>query len=155
MRTVQGLVNAVVLVEIYDKIHSWLTLLGAFDSYVHESRKSMHITARDADGVVVFYIEGEVCRSHAAKTTLHQVIKSQLELGKRNFLLNLGKVDSIDSFGVGEILASYTSIQNLGGKLKLTRIPARLITVFKVTWLDRVFEIFENETAALQSFAKS
>ena len=114
----------------------------------------MHITARDTDGVVVFYIEGEVCRSHATKTTLHQVIKSQLEFGKRNFLLNLEKVDLIDSFGVGEILASYTSIQNLGGKIKLTQIPARLNLIFKVTWLDHVLEIFDNETVALQSFVK-
>ncbi len=114
----------------------------------------MHITTRDADGVVVFYIEGEFCRSHTAKATLHQVIKSQLELGKSNFLLNLEKVRSIDSFGMGEILASYTSIHNLGGKIKLTQIPARLSLVFKVTWLDRVLEIFDDETIALRSFAK-
>jgi anti-anti-sigma factor len=121
---------------------------------MHESQKIMHITARDVGEVVVFQIEGEIRRTHVTETTIHQAVKSQLERGKKNILLNFEKVEFIDSFGVGEMLASYTSIQNLGGRMKLTRVPARLSLVFKITWLDHVFEIFDNEKAALQSFAK-
>ena len=62
------------------------------------------------------------------------------------------KVGFIDSFGVGEILASYISTHNLGGKLKLTRISKKLYLIFQVTMLTKVLDIFENEDAALQSF---
>ena len=114
----------------------------------------MHIATREVEGVVIFDIMGEICRSHVMETTLHQVVKSELERGRRNILLNLENVEFIDSFGVGEILASYVSIQNMGGKIKLIRISRRLGIVFKVVGLDRVFEVFDNEIAALQSFVK-
>ena len=115
----------------------------------------MHITTREVGSVVIFDVTGEICRSHVTEITLHQVVKSQLERGRRNILLNLENVEFIDSFGVGEILASYVSIQNLGGKIKLIRISRRLGIVFKVVGLDRVFEVFDSESAALQSLAKA
>jgi len=114
----------------------------------------MQITTQDMGEVVVLFVSGEIRRSHIDETTIHQAVKSQLELGKRNLLLNLEKVDFIDSWGVGEMLASYTSTQNLGGKIKLTRISKKLDFVLMVTGLKRVLEVFDNETAALQSFTK-
>jgi len=114
----------------------------------------MDITIRDIDNIVVLDIKGEIRRSDVMETTLHQVVKCQLERGRRNFLLNFENVEFIDSFGVGEILASYTSVQNLGGKIKLARISKKLSLVFKITWLDRIFESFDSEADALQSFAK-
>lgn len=114
----------------------------------------MEITTRDTGDIVVFDIKGEIRRTNIAETTLHEVVKSQLERGRRNILLNLESVDFIDSFGVGEMLASFTSTQNLGGKIKLTRISKKLGVVFKITWLDHVFEVFDDEAAAVQSFSK-
>jgi len=114
----------------------------------------MEITTQDLGEVVVLYVSGELSRLHVKGQTLHQAVKLQLEQGKRNVLLNLEKVDFIDSFGVGEILASYTSTQNLGGKIKLTQISRKLDFVFMATGLKRVLEVFDSETSALQSFAK-
>jgi anti-sigma B factor antagonist len=114
----------------------------------------MDITLREIGDVVVFDIKGEILRSDVMETTLHQAVKCQLERGRRNFLFNFEHVEFIDSFGVGEMLASYTSTQNLGGKIKLVRISKKLVLVFKITWLDRIFESFDSEAAALQSFAK-
>ena len=115
----------------------------------------MDITTRDIGDIVIFDIKGEVVRSEIHKTTIHEAVKSQLEQGRKNILLNLENVAIIDSWGVGEMLASYTSIQNLGGKIRLASISRKLEIVFKVTLLDRVFEIFDNETAALGSFTKT
>jgi anti-sigma B factor antagonist len=117
--------------------------------------EAMDITIRDIGDIVVFDIKGEILRSDVMETTLHQLVKGQLERGRRNFLLNLENVEFIDSFGVGEMLASYTSTQNLGGKIKLARISKKLGLVFKITWLDRIFESYDSEAAALQSFAKA
>jgi len=112
----------------------------------------MEITTRDAGHVIIVDIKGEICRSEVGKTTLHEFVKHQLESGRRNILLNFAGVAFVDSFGVGEILASYTSTQNLGGKMKLACVPNKMNLVFKITWLDHVFEIFDNEAAALQTF---
>lgn len=115
----------------------------------------MIIKKRQQGPVAVFDVEGEIKRSEASDQTLHQTVKEQLETGGRHILLNLEKVRFIDSFGVGEILASYISTQNLGGKFKLARISKKLFLIFDVTMLTRVLEIFDSEEAALQSFPKS
>jgi anti-sigma B factor antagonist len=114
----------------------------------------MQIDLREKQGITVVDIEGEIRRSEASNITLHQIIKNQLDENKKKFLLNMDKVEFIDSFGVGEILASYISTQNVGGKLKLTNISKKLSLVFQVTMLSKVFEIFDDEEKALESFSK-
>ncbi len=114
----------------------------------------MDIKTRDYSSVVIFDIDGEIRRSDMTEATLHQLVKSQLERGRRDILLNFENVEFVDSFGVGEILASYISTNNLGGKLKLVRISKKLFLIFQVTGLVRVLEIYDDEDAALKSFGK-
>ena len=120
-----------------------------------KAKKIMRIALRESDGITIFDISGEICRSHVAATTLHPMIKSQVEQGRRKVLLNLENVEFVDSFGIGELLASYISIQNSGGRLKLASISPRLLLVFQVTQLTRVLDIQDDEEKALASFSKS
>lgn len=115
----------------------------------------MEINTRDVNDIAVFEIAGEIRRTDTPGATLHQLVKSSLDRGRRNILLNLKSVEFVDSFGVGEILASYISTQNLGGKLKLSGISKKLYLVFQVTMLTRVLDICETEDAALKSFGKT
>jgi len=114
----------------------------------------MVLTKREQNDVVIFDLEGEIRRSDMGGVSLHQYVKEQLESGKRDLLLNFERVPFIDSFGVGEILASYISTQNIGGRLKLAGISKRLYLVFQVTQLTRVLDIQDNEEKALASFLK-
>ncbi|MDP2915566.1 MAG: STAS domain-containing protein [Candidatus Aminicenantes bacterium] len=114
----------------------------------------MMINKREKNSIVIFDIEGEIRRSDITDVTLHQLVKEQLEAGKKQILLNFDKVDFIDSFGVGEILASYISTHNLGGKLKLARISKKLYLIFQITMLTKVLDIHDEEDSALQSFFK-
>ncbi len=112
----------------------------------------MIIKTREKDDIIIFDIEGEIKRSDITEATLHQLVKDQLDRGRRKILLNFQDVAFIDSFGVGEILASYISTHNLGGKLKIVRISKKLFLIFQVTMLTKVFEIFDDEERAVQSF---
>jgi stage II sporulation protein AA (anti-sigma F factor antagonist) len=111
----------------------------------------MKISPRYKNDVVIFDIEGEIKRSDITDITLHQLVKDQLDSGRRKILLNFERVEFIDSFGVGEILASYISTHNLGGKLKLVRISKKLYLIFEVTMLTKVLDIVEDEETALKS----
>jgi len=111
----------------------------------------MKIASRLQNDVVIFDIAGEIKRSDITDVTLHQLVKEQLDAGHRKILLNFEQVEFIDSFGVGEILQSYISIHNLGGRLKLVRISKKLYLIFQVTGLIRVLDISEDEDAALKS----
>ena len=112
----------------------------------------MVINIREKNDVVIIDIEGEIKRAEITDATLHQVVKAQLDAGKRYILLNFEKVEFIDSFGVGEILASYISTHNLGGKLKIVKISKRLYLIFQVTMLTSILEFFDDEEMALKSF---
>ena len=112
----------------------------------------MVIKTREADKVVIFDVEGEIRRSDMPQQTLHSLVEAQLDRGRRKVLVNLGGVAFIDSFGVGQILASYTSTQNLGGTFKLCGISKRLLLIFQITMLDKVIEIHDECDRALESF---
>jgi anti-anti-sigma factor len=114
----------------------------------------MVINTREKNDVVIFDIEGEIRRSDITDVTLHQLVKEYLEVGKRNILLNFERVQFIDSFGVGEILASYISTHNLGGKFKIAKISKKLYLIFQVTMLTKVLDIVDNEELALEGFYK-
>jgi anti-anti-sigma factor len=111
----------------------------------------MQIKTRESHNIIIFDIKGEVTRR--AETPLQQHVKSQLELGKRNFLLNFENIPFMDSYGVGELIASFKSIHDLGGKLKLMKLPPRIKLLFKITMIEKIFKIYDDEEAAIKNFS--
>jgi anti-sigma B factor antagonist len=79
-------------------------------------------------------------------------VRSALESGTKNIILNLNEVTYIDSSGLGELMRTHTSIANAGGKLKLLRITEKARELLAMSKLLTVFEIFEDEKEALASF---
>ena len=72
--------------------------------------------------------------------------------GPAKLLINLGEVTTIDSSGVGELVSAYTTVTNRGGKLKLVNMPPKVSDILQITQLITVFEVFETEDEAVQSF---
>jgi anti-sigma B factor antagonist len=114
----------------------------------------MPLAMREGGDVVIFDIDGDLILVTIEKTSLHRSVKEMLGKGKRHFLLNCADVPFMDSTGVGELLASYVSIQNAGGRLKLEKVNAKILLIFKITGIIRLFEgaIFDDEEAAIKSF---
>jgi anti-anti-sigma factor len=67
-------------------------------------------------------------------------------------VVNFAQVTHMDSSGVGALLAAYKSIQVAGGKCKLVGAPPQVLRTLQRMNLDRVFELFEDESAAVSSF---
>src|SRR5207248_3900865 len=90
----------------------------------------------------------------AGDQQLREVISSAVNEGKTKILLDLSGVTTIDSSGIGELVGSYTTATNRGGKLKLLHLPAKLNELLHVTQLITVFEVYERSeehTSELQS----
>ncbi len=111
-------------------------------------------TTRPVGDVVVLDIEGELSVTTSPVPTLHDVVKTHLEMDKRRILFNFEKVGFVDSFGVGQMISSYKSTHDLGGRFKLCRLSDKLNYIFQVTGLIKVFDVYSTEEAALDSFAK-
>jgi anti-anti-sigma factor len=119
-----------------------------------ENPKETIITSRAAGEIVVFDIDGKLARSAQPLPTLSELVKTQLNSGRSRILLNLERAGFVDSYGVGELISSFISTQNIGGTLKICRIPDKLDLIFKITGLTKVLPIFPTEKAALEAFRR-
>jgi anti-sigma B factor antagonist len=111
----------------------------------------MKATTRSVDGVEIINLQGKITIG-SGDSQLREVITNALNSGKNNLLLDMSGVTTIDSSGIGELVGSYTTVTNRGGKLKLLHLPAKLNELLHVTQLITVFEVYENEQDALKSF---
>ena len=111
----------------------------------------MKATSRTTDGIEIINLQGKITIG-SGDSQLREVITNSLNSGKNNLLLDMSGVTTIDSSGIGELVGSYTTVTNRGGKLKLLHLPAKLNELLHVTQLITVFEVYENEQDALKSF---
>ena len=111
----------------------------------------MKATTRDVNGIEIIKLDGKITIG-AGDQQLRDVIANAVAAGKNKILLDLSGVTTIDSSGIGELVGSYTTVTNRGGKLKLLHLPAKLNELLHVTQLITVFEVYEDETEAANSF---
>ena len=111
----------------------------------------MKASSRSVGNVEIIKLEGKITIG-AGDQQLREVIQEALSHGRTNILLDLSGVTTIDSSGIGELVGSYTTVTNRGGKLKLLHLPAKLNELLHVTQLITVFEVYDNEQDALKSF---
>jgi anti-sigma B factor antagonist len=113
---------------------------------------NLYINERRAGDVTVLDLKGRV-RILGGTIALHNAIHCLVNEGKSKILLNLAEVTNIDSSGLGELIASNITLGKQGGELKLVRLTESLRDLMIITKLLTVFEVFEDEQAALSSFA--
>src|SRR6476619_786622 len=83
---------------------------------------------------------------------LRDQIKDLVAKGQKKILLNLGDVTYIDSSGIGELVSAFTTVRNQGGELKLLNLTKKVHDLLQITKLYTVFDIKDDETAAVGSF---
>src|ERR1700729_4075526 len=86
---------------------------------------------------------------------LADIIGELAKKGQRKILLNLKAVKYIDSSGLGELVRNYTSLRRQGGELKLLSPSPTVLEALRITHLDRILDIKEDEQLAVQSFSKT
>lgn len=111
----------------------------------------MKATTRNVNDVQVISLQGKITIG-AGDTQLRDVIQQALTDGKTKVLLDMRDVTTIDSSGIGELVGSFTTVTNRGGKLKLLRLPPKVTDLLQVTQLITVFEVYDDEAKALESF---
>lgn len=111
----------------------------------------MKISARQREGVTILEPKGKITIG-VGDVALRDAIHEALAAGAQKLLINLGDVTTIDSSGVGELVSSYTTVTNRGGRLKLADLPPKVADILQITQLITVFDVYEDEDEALRSF---
>jgi anti-sigma B factor antagonist len=111
----------------------------------------MKTKVRDVSGVRVLDLEGKITIG-SGDVELRQNIEDAIAAGRTNILLNLHGVTHIDSSGIGEMVGCFTTVARKGGKMKLLNLTQKINDILQVTQLITVFDVFDNEKEALNSF---
>ena len=112
---------------------------------------NFNIKERRVGNVAVLDVDGQL-RTAASGASLTDTIRRLLDEGRNRILLNLSGVAGTDANGLGDLLASHNAVNKLGGHLKLLHLTRRVRELMMNTRLLTVFDIYENESAALDSF---
>ena len=109
----------------------------------------MKVKIRKKGPVSMLYIVGKL--TIPREVQMREVINDLLDAGERLFVLNMTLCPYLDSAGLGETVASWQRVQDSGGRVVLV-MTGKTHSLFVMTGLNRVFEIFEDEEEALASF---
>ncbi len=112
---------------------------------------SLKTTTRQVDGVTIVDCSGRITLGEGS-VVLRELVRELLSKGDKNLLLNLGDVTYIDSSGIGELVSAFTTVKNQGGALKLLNLTKKVHDLLQITKLYTVFDVHDNEVAAIQSY---
>ena len=126
------------------KYHSEVT-------FKEEAKMALTVTSRTLSGVTVLDLNGRLILGEET-ANLRDNLKSLVSTGQKKILLNMEGVSYIDSSGLGALVGGYTSVAAMQGQLKLMKLSKKAKDLLQITKLLTVFEVFDDEEAAIKSY---
>lgn len=114
----------------------------------------MATSVRQSGNVTIVDISGRIVLGEES-AALRTLVCDLLSKGNKKILFNLADVHYIDSSGLGHLVSSFTSVRKQGGELKLLNLTDKIQDLLQITRLYTVFDIADNEAAAINSFGQS
>jgi anti-sigma B factor antagonist len=111
---------------------------------------ALEIEEHQVEGVTVLALKGRITVGEV--TPVREKITQLLAEGRNKIVLDLANVDYIDSTGLGNLVISYTQVKKTDGALKLVNLNKRNVELLALTRLHTIFEVFAQETDAVNSF---
>lgn len=111
----------------------------------------LKIQSRSVNDVTILDLSGEIVLGEESRI-LRKTLKDLIASDNKKILLNLGEVNYIDTSGLGALISAFGEMNNQQGKLKLLNLTKRVQAVMQITKLLTVFDVFDSEEAALNSF---
>ena len=112
---------------------------------------ALEIHQKEREGIVILSLQHRITVGQES-SALRERVSALAAEGLRNIILDLAGIDYIDSTGLGALVICATSLRKIGGNVKLLNLTPRNIELLVMTKLATVFEIFSDETEAVNSF---
>jgi anti-sigma B factor antagonist len=112
----------------------------------------MSIKKRNREDVCVLDFVGSILLKEGGDE-LRDTVAALLHSGKKKLVLNLSRVTHMDSGGLGDVVECHALATRLGGALKIANLTRRVHDLLCITKLVTVFETYDHEDEAVQSFA--
>jgi anti-sigma B factor antagonist len=112
----------------------------------------MEIFERTVDAITILDLRGKLTIGEGAEM-LKDKSESLVFQGRNRVIVNLAAVPYIDSGGLGQLVACYTTLAKAGGRLKLLNVNAKNHDLLSITKLVSVFDTFDTEREAIESYS--
>jgi anti-sigma B factor antagonist len=112
---------------------------------------SSKATYREVDAVTIVDLSGTFILGESS-AVLRKAILDLTGKRKGKSILNFCDVTSIDSAGVGELVAGYAEFKRIEGRVRLLNPPKKVCDILELTQLTKVFQVYADEPSALRSF---
>ena len=113
---------------------------------------SVKLTTRQVNEVTVIDVSGRITLGEGS-SLLRDELRSLIGSNRRKILLNLADVSYVDSSGIGQLVAAFTTVSSQGGQLKLLNLTKRLKELLQLTKVISIFEVFDDEKKAVATFS--
>jgi anti-sigma B factor antagonist len=121
------------------------------ESEIPEQIVMLSIDERENDGVTILELTGRLVFG-ADSQSLNQLVKRLVAERKTRILVNLAGISFIDSCGVGELVASLSTVKKSDGVLKAAAPTAIVREVLRIVRVTKIIDIYNTEAEALASF---
>ena len=111
----------------------------------------MQLNMTEQGDIVIISVEEERMDAHNSGDLKEQMLQL-FDEGKCSLMIDLSAVRFIDSSGLGALVSGFKNASAREGSLKLCCLQPQVRSMFELTRLHRVFEIFTNQDEALGSF---
>ncbi len=111
----------------------------------------MELQVRKEGDVVILDLSGKVMNNDDT-ALLRNEVKQQVEDGTRKLVLNMSELQWMNSSGLGVLVAATSTVQNVKGVMKLAGTPEKIMSLFRITRLEQVFDFRASVEEALESF---
>jgi anti-sigma B factor antagonist len=111
----------------------------------------MNFTTEYTNGTTIIHLNGRFDAS--CTQTFKKAIKTLSDRGNHKYIIDFGKVTFIDSGGLGSLVSSLRRIREKKGDIKIAELQPNIRSVFELTRLHRIFEIFDDTNIAVLTFS--
>lgn len=111
----------------------------------------MKLNHREENNVVVIEPKGKIMGGPES-TALHDLLHELIDQNKNKVIIDLGKVDWMNSTGLGLLISGLTTMRKSGGELKLANVTDKIQSLLTITKLITVFKSFDTVDEAIGSF---
>jgi anti-sigma B factor antagonist len=112
---------------------------------------NLEINKRKINDIIILDLDGKILIGNTG-FFFGKTLANLSADGQNQILLNFAKIVEIDGSGLGEIIKSFNSLSNFGGKIKIVNLTQKILELLTITKLLTVFEVFDNESEAIKSF---
>ena len=116
----------------------------------------LELQQREVEGITIVDLRGRLVAGeevNAFREAIDAIARQAKSAdAAKNIILNLKQISYIDSSGLGALIAGHNEMTDVGGDLRLLQLSKRSAQLLILTKLTTVFQIFDDEQAAINSF---